>query len=721
MGKPSKPSNPNKPNKPSKPSKPTRTRDPRSRPGRVATMALMTAAIGIALAPGAGRPLAADTGHWTDLGPWVADVFAVVVDPVHPKVVYAGTSLGDSVFKSLDGGVTWTPSGRGLTGQGHALAIRPDQTSTLYITTFDGVFQSVDGAITWGPAAPGFPRFSALVFDPSNSQTVYAAGSGVTKSVDGGTTWTSASNGLPAGADVAALAIEPSAPLTLYAGLAAGGQVGAFKTTDGGRTWHQAGALINEPIVALALARVAAGPAAVLAAAHSALFKSVDGGATWTEADHGLFGTALGLTALAVDPASPATIYAGTRGGVYKSIDAAVSWAPMNQGLADSDVQALATGARGSAAVLAGTSAAQPASGVYRSADGAATWSASDHGLSTMTAGYAVSPQGASTMFAWSSPSPLPDLALEFLVTHDGGLTWVPVSGLDGKVGSVRQVSFDPQVAGTVYAIVVPPDADNFTPNVLYRSRDGGVSWSALTTPKSIGTLYIDPQDSAILYGAPGNDVNGFEHFYGQGLLRSADAGSTWTAVTGSALAQVVSVAVAIDPTTPTNVYAWGANPTQQVSTSLFKSTDRGVTWSPLTGLSLVREVAIDPNSSATLYASANGAVEKSADGGVTWAVVNTPRLPGFGPPTVDIAPTIPSTVYLNCAWRSSDSGATWAQVPSAGLGSLIAGCGVDPQEPQRLITSTFESGLQTQTVAAAPVPAFRGPRRSAWPAAGSR
>src|SRR5258708_1697337 len=101
---------------------------------------------------------------------------------------------------------------------------------------------------------------------------------------------------------------------------------------------------------------------------------------TWTEADHGLFGRALGLTALAVDPASPATIYAGTRGGVFKSTNAAVSWAPMNQGLADSDVQALAIGAHahGTAVVLAGTSAAQPPSGVYRSVDGGAPPDPSD-------------------------------------------------------------------------------------------------------------------------------------------------------------------------------------------------------------------------------------------------------------------------------------------------------------------------------------------------------
>jgi photosystem II stability/assembly factor-like uncharacterized protein len=692
------------------------TRDPGSRPSPVATM-VIAVALGFGLAAGAGRRLAADTGHWTGLGPWVADVFALVVDPVHPKVVYAGTTFGDSVSKSLDGGVTWTRSGRGLPGQAQALAINPFQTSTLYIATFAGVFQSVDGAITWGPAAPGFPRFNALVFDPGNPQTVYAAGAGVAKSVDGGTSWTSASNGLPSGLEVAALAIEPSAPRTLYAGSGNASSGGVFKTTDGGRTWHHAGALAGEPIVALALASVAGGPAVVLAAAPSALFKSVDGGTTWTEADHGLFGRALGLTALAIDPASPTTIYAGTRGGVFKSVDAAVSWAPMSQGLADSDVQALAIGARGSAVVLAGTSAAQPPSGVYRSTDGGATWGASDLGLSTMTAGVAVSPLGVITMFAWSSPRD--DIALNFLVTHDGGLSWVPVSGLEGKLGSVHQVLFDPQVAGTVYALVVPPHADTFTPNVLYRSRDGGVSWSALTTPKSINILYIDPRDSAILYGSPGNDVNGFESFYGQGLLRSADAGSTWTEVTNSALAQVVSAAVAIDPTTPSNVYAWGANPTRQESTSLFKSTDRGVTWSPLTGLSLVREVAIDPNSSATLYASANGAVEKSTDGGVTWAVVNTPPILGLGPPVVVIAPTIPSTVYLYCAWRSNDGGVTWVQVPSAGIGSLVAGCGIDPQDPQRLITSTLEAGLQTQTVAAAPVPCLAGP--TALCLAGSR
>ncbi len=57
--------------------------------------------------------------------------------------------------------------------------------------------------------------------------------------------------------------------------------------------------------------------------------------------------------------------------------------------------------------------------------------------------------------------------------------------------------------------------------------------------------------------------------------------------------------------------------------------------------------------------------------------------------------------------------------MPSAGLGSLIEGCGIDPQDPQGLIASTFESGLQTQTTAAAPVPCLAGP--TALCLAGSR
>ncbi|MBV8199183.1 MAG: hypothetical protein JOZ15_01035 [Acidobacteria bacterium] len=295
-------------------------------------------------------------------------------------------------------------------------------------------------------------------------------------------------------------------------------------------------------------------------------------------------------------------------------------------------------------------------------------------------------------------------------MTHDGGLTWVPVSGLDGKVGSIMQVKFDPQVAGTVYALVVPPGADTFTPDVLYRSRDGGVTWSALTTP-SIDMLFIDPQDGAILYASPGLDMNGDEHYYGQGLLRSADAGTTWTAVTGTDLAQVTGANVAIDPTTPTNVYAWGAVITGgQVSTRLFKSIDRGLTWSPLTISGFIEGLAVDPNSSATVYASASARLQKSIDGGVTWTVVNTPPLPALVVPNVVIAPTDPSTVYWSGNWRSSDGGATWAQVPSAGLGSIIDGCQVVPQDPQRLITGAFEAGLQTQTVAAAPVACTPGP-----------
>ena len=135
---------------------------------------------------------------------------------------------------------------------------------------------------------------------------------------------------MPGNTYVVALAIDPTAPRTLYAGME---DAGLFKSTDGGGSWRQvnfpAGALLFDPAM----------PGTIYAAGmFRGVAKSTNAGDTWSFAGTGYF-----VRALALDPSAPRTLYAGTEGGgVFKSTDAGATFRTFNTGLTSLNVGALA-------------------------------------------------------------------------------------------------------------------------------------------------------------------------------------------------------------------------------------------------------------------------------------------------------------------------------------------------------------------------------------------
>jgi len=133
------------------------------------------------------------------------------------------------VFKSTDGGSSWSVVSLPNAGTSavNALAIDPATPTTLYVGTrlrglhgSFSVFKSTDGGSTWSVVNTGLPintPVTALAIDPTIPTTLYAGTVGVFKSTDGGSTWSAVNTGLTNTA-VRALAIDPATPTTLYAG-----------------------------------------------------------------------------------------------------------------------------------------------------------------------------------------------------------------------------------------------------------------------------------------------------------------------------------------------------------------------------------------------------------------------------------------------------------------------------------------------------------------------
>jgi len=231
-------------------------------------------------------------------------VDAVAVDPNHPNAMYAGTDgTEDGLFKSTDGGATWSAKINGLPRSDH----EPD----AYV--------------------------HSLVIDPAESATIYAglARYGVYKSTDRARFWAPANAGLPLQGVVQSLAIAPSTPDTVYAATSSDG---VYKTTDGGGTWSAVNTGLGDPHVQ-SLAVDPSNPAILYAATSRGVFKTKDGGAGWQPV--GLSDRV--IEDVAVSPGAPGTVYAGTKGhGVSRSSDRGRSWNAMNNGLFNPFVLALA-------------------------------------------------------------------------------------------------------------------------------------------------------------------------------------------------------------------------------------------------------------------------------------------------------------------------------------------------------------------------------------------
>jgi hypothetical protein len=175
----------------------------------------------------------AGVGTWTPLGPNGGAILSLVADPTTPDTLYAGTS-SSGVFKSVDGGSTWSPASTGLpsTIDIRSMAIDPVTPTTLYVATREGVFRSTDGAQSWsdfsGGLSPNTGQVVVLRVDPVFPTTLYAGlfGVGIYKRADA-TVWTPMNEGLPTGLlnglVPLALVVDPVSPQTLYLGLRRGG------------------------------------------------------------------------------------------------------------------------------------------------------------------------------------------------------------------------------------------------------------------------------------------------------------------------------------------------------------------------------------------------------------------------------------------------------------------------------------------------------------------
>ena len=196
---------------------------------------------------------------WTRLGNYELSGFQarLAVAPSDANVLFVTEDVR-GLYRSLDGGYTWLSLKGGLpkdendTVNVQSLAIDPADANVVYVGTGwgssngNGVYKSTDGGETWAPANRGMIDYgiTALAVNPSDSQVIYAGGNGseLFKSTDSGENWTDLTDKLPIEKGpqqpIRDVAIDPDAPDTIYL---LHERVGVLVSNDGGARWRLLG------------------------------------------------------------------------------------------------------------------------------------------------------------------------------------------------------------------------------------------------------------------------------------------------------------------------------------------------------------------------------------------------------------------------------------------------------------------------------------------------
>ena len=208
-----------------------------------------------------------------------SDPMGWVINPQDPSKMYAGGHPG--FFRSGDGGESWGMNNSNLPGTDvHALGIDPQNPETLYAFIVErGLYRSPDAGESWELVNGQMGTLGSILVDPRQSDTLYLAGQdGLESSEDGGQSWRRL-GAIPGGMAMS-ISQDQQEPDTFYA--AAGGRV--FESTDGGESWQPTG---NEGLPE-GVSVVAVSPsdpqllyAGVLDGESARVFRSEDGGESW--------------------------------------------------------------------------------------------------------------------------------------------------------------------------------------------------------------------------------------------------------------------------------------------------------------------------------------------------------------------------------------------------------------------------------------------------------
>jgi len=581
-------------------------------------------------------------------------VFCLTIDPHNNDIVWAGTQYQRGIFKSVDGGGTWSQMNNGVQEKGitfRGFTVDPASSDIVYAAgeisswewsgqnrtgrefdmTQGAVYKTTDGGQNWVKILQGDDLARYIWIDPRNPQVLYVShgifdreaansdpvkgvpgGVGILKSTDGGQTWQPANNGLK-NLYVGSLFMHPQNLDILLAGA---GNVtyhegsGAYLSTNGGATWTQT----LDAYVISSVEFSTSNPEIAYAANFGAVYRSEDGGHTWKVVTGGEWGWgapgARGGTPIdiQVDPRDPNRLFIDNYGGGnFLSEDGGRTWSTASKGYSGGLTRDVVVDPTAPGHVVAAVR-----SGIFSTYNGGKDWIGISNPPVYNIDWHAVA----------IDPSNPEHLISELTCPHqlvesfNGGANWQVTYQGSGNF-AWRSIKFAPSNPKIVYAGSAGYRScgkfDMAFPGLgVYVSQDGGHSWSRAGAQDfqdaAIFDLAIDPNNPQVVYAATTN----------YGVIKTSDGGNNWTALNAGMPGAPSAISVAIHPGDPNLLFAgrWRGG--------LFHSTDGGVNWQIVqTGLSpegIMSDLIFDPTNSQIIYlADMMSGVYRSEDGGQTW------------------------------------------------------------------------------------------------------
>jgi len=612
---------------------------------------------------------------------WLAtgSVGALAVAGADHDILYAGmgeaqirgtaTSHGDGVYKSTDGGATWRHLGLAATRQISSARVHPADPDVVYVaaqgnpwtpTPERGVYRSRDGGGSWEKVLFVDERTGAsdLILHPADPQVLYAAlwehqrlpwkmvsggpSSGLYRSADGGDTWERLGAGLPRLMGKVGVAVGPARPERVWV-IAEAEEGGLFLSDDGGRSFDRVNGdsrLRSRPWY---YTKAFADPrdAETVYVLNDPMLRSTDGGATLEEirtphSDH---------HDLWIDPDDPRRMIVGNDGGASVSFDGGATWSSQDN---------------------------QPTGQIYRVTTDARfpyfVYGGQQDRLTVAIASRAKGPGIGRKDWHTVGGSENSSIAL---VPEDPSLIYAScchgmITRFRAATGDVKRIMAYP-ILGLAAAprdlpyrfnwnhpvIVSPhdPEVVYHAGNVLFRSRDRGLSWDVVSPD-----LTRDDKEKQGPGGGPiTNEGAGGEVYntityvvespHEQGTIWAGtddglvhltrDDGRTWREVTPPGLGEAYVNAIEVSPHDPGTAFlAVHRYKLGDLAPLLFKTGDYGASWrllvAAIPATATLRVVREDPVRRGLLYAGTETGLFLSFDGGESWQPfqLNLPVVP---------------------------------------------------------------------------------------------
>ncbi len=602
----------------------------------------------------------------------------VTIDPKNPLVIWVGSgennsqrsvSMGDGVYKSVDGGKSWKNAGLGKSEHIGKIVVDPRDSNVVYVAAQGplwapggdrGLYKTTDGGKTWKPLLQISENtgITDVVLDPSNPDVMYAAAyqrrrhvftlinggpeSAIHKSVDGGATWTKLDKGLPKEwMGRIGLAIPRNEPNTVYAIIEATRKAGGFfRSKDAGANFEKMNAYSGGGAQYYAEIFVDPNKADRIYAMDVWVRVSDDGGKTWRKINE--TNKHPDNHAMWIDPRNSDHYLIGCDGGLYETFDNAATWKfkeniPITQFYRISADDALpfyhVYGGTQDNFSLGGPHRTPTAHGIrnedwyvtqggdgFRSVpdpkDPNIVYAESQHGglvRFDKRTGEAldIQPQAKPGMdplrLNWDSPlivSPHDHNRLYFAAQYlfrsdDRGNSWKPLSGdltrqinrnklpVMGRVWPIDAVAKN--VSTSFYGNIVSLSESPLKEGLLYVgtddgliqvSEDGGANWRKIErvtgVPENtyVSHLHASWHDANTVYAAFDNHKTGDFKPY---VYKSTDRGRTWTAIAGDLPQRGTTYVVVEDHVDPKLLFAG-------TEYGLYVSQSGGSNWMQLKG-----------------------------------------------------------------------------------------------------------------------------------------